>query len=150
MSEPICHAHPEMTPENQSRIQEAAERNLPASRPIQDEELLSTSQQRVRERLICRETGLCLGLNAYAHRVTDAMRVPPGLERRTLINARRLLSSYRVTNREVSLLVGFMMDPERITAFRNTARIMFSTRGELFYYDYVPYQGAMMCFKPTS
>jgi len=146
MSAPVCRAQPQVQSSEIVRIQEDASHRLPASRAVVDTELLSSRELAHRERRICRETGLCEGVANYAARVTRAMRVPGAWRERTQINIRRLFSSHRVTTQEMILLFGFMGNPDQVTAFRNTARILFSSRGELFYYEHVPYQGAVLCY----
>ncbi len=150
MSALVCRAHPQVQAENLTNIQDVAARRLHASRPVLDTELLSRPEAERREAQICRQTGLCgLGLAGYARRVTAAMRPVQGWDRRTLVNVQRVFRSRRLTTAELSHLIGFMRDADQVSAFRNTARILF-TRAELFYYDYVPFQGAVQCFRRSG
>jgi len=150
MSKPVCSANSAVESDKLSKIQEMAERAFTEAKPVQDKEILSEKELKAREAAVCKAAGGdCLRLHHYAERVANALIPPTGLQVRTEANIVRLFASKRVSAKEIAGIVQLAEDRDRITAFREAAQAMFLKAG-LFYYDHVPYQGAVMCFMPKK
>ncbi|MDL1872262.1 hypothetical protein FBR05_08645 [Deltaproteobacteria bacterium PRO3] len=150
MSKPVCSANSAVESDKLSKIQEMAERAFTEAKPVQDKEILSEKELKAREAAVCKAVGGdCLRLHHYAERVANALIPPTGLQVRTEANIVRLFASKRISAKEIAGIVKLAEDRDRITAFREAAQAMFLKAG-LFYYDHVPYQGAVMCFMPKK
>ena len=148
MSTPVCSANSKVDSNKLRDISKIAEKTFTEARPVADQEILSESARKARAKEICKEVGgKCIALHHYAENVANALVPPTGLQVRTEANIVRLFASKRVTSQEIAALVKLSENRDQITAFREAAQAMFLKAG-LFYYDYVPYQGAVMCFMP--
>ena len=148
MSTPICSANSAVDSEKINKIQEVASRLFTEAKPVLDKEILSDKARKAREREVCKLVGGdCLRLSHYAENVANALVPPTGLQVRTESNIVRLFASKRVSAKEIAALVKLSEDRDEITAFRESAQGMFLKMG-LFYYEHVPYQGAVLCFMP--
>lgn len=146
MSVPVCQANSSVHRSRLEEIQHEAEATFHEARPVRDAELLSRSQLRARERALGEALGIARhGVLDLAELVADNLAPPTGLHSRTYQNIARLFSSRRVSTESITTLIRTMQDPEAVTAFREGAQRMFLEAG-LFYYDYVPFQGAVMCY----
>lgn len=148
MSTPKCSANSAVDSEKINKIQEIASRVFSEAKPVQDKEILSDKARKARERDICKLVGGdCQSLSHYAESVANALVPPTGLQVRTESNILRLFASKRVSTKEIAALVELSADRDEITVFRESAQAMFLKMG-LFYYEHVPYQGAVLCFMP--
>ncbi len=109
--------------------------------------MLSSEEITRREQAICEATQSCRGLRESAEALVARLSPPTGLHTRTYANVGRLFLSNRVSTQEIIGLIRLQLNPDAVTAFRQAAQAMFLRQG-LFYYDYVPYQGAVMCTMP--
>ena len=158
MAKPICYANSRVSPENLQRVQARADEVFTEAHPVVASEMLSQDAQLVRQREICEalqsrsdSSVACYGLSQYAQQVTDLLRPPirAGLPVRTLQNIGRLFESSRVETDEIVDLIEALRDPTQVSHFRELAQEMFLGH-ELFYYDYIPHQGAVMCYMPRQ
>ena len=150
MSKPVCSANSAVDSEQLSKNPVMAEGAFTEARPVQDKEILSEKELKAREAAVCKAAGGdCLRLHHYAERVANALIPPTGLQVRTEANIVRLFASKRISSQEIAGIVKLSGDRDQISAFREAARAMFLKAG-LFYYDHVPYQGAVLCFMPKK
>jgi len=150
MSKPVCYANDSVAKAHVSRVQGEANQKFLESSAVQNTELLSGTNRAARERALAASTKIGKsGLLAVARQVTHNLFPPRNLGFRTNTNVYRLLSSERVTTEQVVGLVKLLEDPKKVTAFRNAAQQMF-LGAQLFYFDYVPSQGAIMCLHPKK
>jgi len=150
MSKPVCSANQAVDAKNVAKIQKIAEESFKEARPIQDSEILSAKDLKAREKAVCKAVGGdCLRIDRYAENVSYDLIPPTGLQVRVEANIVRLFASKRVKTDEIADLIKLSLDRDHISAFREAARALFLKAG-LFYYDHVPYQGAVMCFMPQK
>lgn len=156
MGNPICHANSSVTPQQLQATQLDANQRFTEVRPILDSELLTDRQLRARERALCRATGICgmphwqtrrYRMDDYARQINDALTPPIGFDHRMYVNMDRLLHSRRFTTAQIISLLRLLptQDRSHITEFRQLAQSMLLS-AHLFYYDYIPNQGAIACF----
>lgn len=147
-----CVANSSVTGTHKGETERRATAEFRRARPVRDRELLPDRARRSREVAICRQTGICteeeghrLDLEDYARKVTDALLPPAGTHDRVFRNTFRLFVSNRISTAAVAELVRLSKDLETITDFRNKAHEVFSGQS-LFFYDYFPHEGAVVCF----
>jgi len=150
MSKPVCSANQAVDAENVAKIQKVAEESFKEARPVEDSEILSEKALKASEKAVCKAVGGdCLRISHYAENVSYALIPPTGLQVRVETNIARLFASKRLKDGEIADLIKLSLDRDNISAFREAARAMFLKAG-LFYYDHVPFHGAVMCFMPKS
>ena len=158
MGDLTCQSNPEVPYYETARIKAEGAGRLAEASPIADREILSKRALKERAGTICEETGLCreskqrgrtFDMGDYARQVTTALIPPTGTDDRVFRNIGRLFASRRIQTGEIVSLVRLMENRDEVTAFREAARDTFA-RHRLFYYDYVPYCGAVVCFREAK
>jgi hypothetical protein len=159
MGSPVCSANKSVPNDKVQSAQSEADSKLTAAKPILDKEILSKSKQKQRAAEICKKTGFCgedwwenhdgnwarkFDLSDYARKVTDFLTPPVGLDDRTYQNLVRLFASKRVSTPQIADLFQLYFNNDK-TGFRKSAQTLFLS-AQLFYYDYVPLKGAIMCY----
>jgi len=159
MGSPLCVANKSVPESKVQAAQTKANEKFKVAKPVSDKELLKKTEQIKRAEEICKKTGFCgedwwkgesgewarkFDLNDYARKVTDYLNPPTGLDDRTFSNLARLFSSKRVGTSEIVNLIKLYREDKK-TDFRQAAQDLF-LNAQLFYYDYVPFKGAIMCY----
>jgi hypothetical protein len=159
MGSPVCKSNKSVSSDQVQSAQSEAESKLAASKPVLDKEIISKSKQKQRAAEICKKTGFCgedwwgnhdgiwarkFVLSDYARKMTDFLSPPIGQDDRTYQNVLRLFSSKRVSTQAIADMLQLYLNNDK-TGFRKSAQAFFLS-AQLFYYDYVPLKGAILCF----
>ncbi|GEM_PF-6859821 len=90
-------------------------------------------------------------IEKYADKITRLLNPPTQIFPRTRTNVLNFLRSNRLTEAEMNNFIHTLPhnllhpDSDELARFRQSATFYF-TRANLFYYEYLPEQGAVMCF----
>ena len=129
------------------------------SNPLSDAELLNDSQLIARERLLETQSRLSIEdcytatgvMERYTDQITTLLNLPAETLERGRINISRFLRSNRLSPNEMETFIRTLphnlMSPEadELANFRRAATYYFM-HANLFYYEYIPAQGAVMCY----
>jgi hypothetical protein len=149
MSDPICRAQSQVSPNQLKRIQSQAEEAFTEARPVLDSELLNTMEWQRRAEAVHKFVGLDLDAAGMASRIMNKMDTKEMPQFRTYTNVFRLIKSRRINDTQLAEWLELSLNDGKLAAFRDRSKQIF-LGAKLFYYEFVPNQGTAWCYMPAK